>query len=108
MTWSTVTNSVVSGGIGVTATAVIVAGLQTLSKRGTERATAADLISTAGGNLADRLDKLNQRLNEENKQLRDAVMALADCAAEMLDYMDAPPEKVSKMKTCIRAARRII
>ena len=57
--------------------------VQTFSAKGEARATAADRVTNAAGNLADRLDKLNTKLEEENTAMRKAMVALTEAVEDM-------------------------
>lgn len=97
----------VTSGLGVAIGSLGTAVIQSLSKRGESRAIAADRVTTAAGNLADRLDKINVNLEKENVQMRAAINALLDVMDEMLPLL---PDEASRAKArqAIQIARGAI
>ena len=93
--------TILTGGLGATIGSVITAVVQVLSHRGESRATAADLVTKAAGTLVDRLDR-------ENKQLREAVLLLTDVLDEVLPQLQAPADVVAKLKAAKLAAQRSV
>lgn len=90
-----------SGGLGAAIGGVLTAIVQAVSRKGESRATAADLVTKAAGTLVDRLDR-------ENKQLREAVLLLTDVLDEVLDEIQAPPEAIAKLREAKRAAQQAV
>lgn len=93
--------SLISGGLGATIAAVAVAVIQTWGKRSEARAHAADLITHAATEMIDRLQR-------DNKELREAVLLLTDVLDMSLPLIDAPPEVLDKLKEAKRAAERAV
>jgi hypothetical protein len=96
--------TLITGGLGAAIGSVGTALIQTVSKKGEARATAADLVSSAAGNLADRLDKLNTKLEVENIQMRKALISLCEAVEDMLDSVGEPEIK-TKVQSAINEAR---
>lgn len=88
-----------SGGAGVIG--VVVAAIQSWSRRGTARAEAADLVTKAAGEMVD-------RLRQDNQQLREAVLLLTDVLDEVLPQIEAPGDAIEKLKRAKRAAQLAI
>lgn len=96
--------ALITGGLGATVGTVLTAVIQLVSKRGESRAVAADRVTNAAGNLADRLDKINADLEQENLHMREVMIALAEGVEELLPLAEDEATKV-KIRTAIRAAR---
>lgn len=94
-----VLSTLVTGGLGATVGGVLTAIVQAVSKRGTDKATAAELITKAAGSMVDRVEA-------ENRQLRKAILLLI----EVIDEVDTSmhPEAVLKLRAARRAAERAI
>lgn len=94
----------VTGGLGAAIGSIATAVVEATSKRGESRATAADRVSNAAGNLADRLDRMNVQLDKENEQIRAAVIALGDAMEEVIPLL---PDDVAREKaiSALRASR---
>ena len=58
-------------------------------------------MTRAAGSLVERLDR-------ENKQLREAILLLTDVLDEVLGEIQAPPEVISKLRAAKRAAERAV
>jgi hypothetical protein len=76
--------ALITGGLGAAVGSIGTALIQTLSGRGVSRAEAADRVTNAAGNLADRLDRMNTTLERENIAMRKAVVALTDVMDEVI------------------------
>ena len=98
---STIIGTLVTGGLGATIGGLLTAVLQVMSRRVESRATAADLVTKAAGTLVDRLDR-------ENKALREAVLLLTDVLDEVLPQLEAPPDVVAKLRAAKLAAQRAV
>ena len=94
-------SSLISGGIGAGVTAIVVALIQQVGRRGESRAQAADLITHAATEMVD-------RLSVDNRELRTAVLLLTDVLDYALPHIDAPPEVLSKLRDAKRAAQKAI
>ena len=66
---SSILSTLISGGLGATIGGVVTATIQVFSHRGESKAAAADLITKAAGSMVERFE-------QENKQLRKAVLLL--------------------------------
>lgn len=95
--------ALITGGVGAALGSIGTALVQTLSKRGESRAVAADRVTHAAGNLADRLDRMNASLEAENSLMRQAIIALADVMDEVVPLL--PDEQRAKARAAISAAR---
>ena len=91
--------TVLSGGVGATIGGVITAVIQTLSRHGESRATAADLVSKAAGSIVARLEA-------ENQQLRHAVLLLIDALEQANPELSTDIAK--KLLEARQAAERAI
>jgi len=97
--------ALITGGLGATVGTVITAVIQLVSKRGESRAVAADRVTNAAGNLADRLDKINTDLEQENRHMREAMIALAEGVEELLPLAENDEATQVKIRAAIKAAR---
>jgi len=98
---SNVLSTVVTGGLGATVGGILTALIQAASSRATSKATAADLVTKAAGNLVERVE-------EENRQLRTALLLLLDVIDDVSPQLHATPEVVAKLHAARRAAERTI
>lgn len=105
---SNLVTALITGGLGATVGGIGTAIVQAASHKGESRATAADLVSNAAGNLADRLDKLNAKLETENRQMRKAMVSLTEAIEEMLPVVtdEATQRRVQKAINQARVAFR--
>lgn len=55
--------------------------------------------------LARELEALNDKLEEENKKIRAAIIALADAVDELLLSVEAAPDVIARAKEANRVAR---
>lgn len=99
-----IAGALITGGIGAALGSVATAIIQTVSKRGVSRAEAADRVTNAAGNLADRLDKLNASLERENRLMRKAIVTVTDILDEMTPYVVDAEIRV-KAHDALRIAR---
>lgn len=109
MAISEVLNGLLTGGAGAVVGSIAVAVINTRSKKGESRATAADLVTNAAGGLIDRLEKTNDRLDGENKHLRAAILSLTDAVDDCLTCAAAPdpdPDMVQRVRDKLREANR--
>jgi seryl-tRNA synthetase len=106
--WSATITALITGGVGAAVGGVGTALIQSVSHKNESRAAAADLVTNAAGNLADRLDKLNTRLECENSQMRKAMVALTEAVEELLPVVtdETTRRKVQKAITAARVAFR--
>ena len=65
-------------------------------------------VTSAAGNLADRLDRLNTKLEQENVQMRKALVSLCEAVEDILDVVEeeSTKEKVQKAINNARIAFR--
>ena len=110
-------SSAVSGVLSALSYAGIGAGLGTIgasivaarSSRGESRAHAAEILSNAAGGLADRLSDFNEKLDQENHELREAMSALIQIFDLLLPYIkDAPEEIIVEAKQISKQAKQAI
>lgn len=102
--------TILTGGLGAAIGGIGTAVIQSISSRGEARAVAADRVTNAAGNLADRLDKMNNKLEErlalredENRRMREAMVALTEAVEDLLPIVP-DPQRV-KVQKAIRTAR---
>ena len=98
---SAVLSTLLTGGLGATIGGIVTAVLQAVSHRAESKASAADLVTKAAGNLVDRLDR-------ENKQLREAILLLTDVLDDVLPQIAAPKDAVEKLKAAKVAAQKAV
>lgn len=91
-------------GVGAGLGSIGAAAIASRSGKSEARAHAADLITNAAGSLADRLDRMNTLLEEENVQMRLAINSLADVMDELKDLLPTV-EARQQAVGAIRAAR---
>lgn len=96
--------ALITGGLGAALGSIGTALIQSVSKKGEARAVAADRVTNAAGNLADRLDKLNVKLELENTQMRKAMVALTEAVEDMMASVDDPATR-RKVQKAINTAR---
>ena len=101
---SEVVSALITGGLGAAIGSVGTAVVQSLSGRGESRAIAADRVTNAAGNLADRLDRFNLKLERENQQLRRAMVMLAEAVEDILPTI-ADEAVRDKVQDAINEAR---
>lgn len=94
-------SSLVTGGIGAALGGIVTALIQVVSTHGESRASAAAIVTKAAGGMVDRLDR-------DNKQLREAVLLLTDVLDEIMPQLQAPPEAILKLKAAKVAAQRAV
>lgn len=103
-----IVSALVSGGVGVSMGAIGTAVVQSVSGKSESRAHAADMVADAAGNLADRLSKLNEKLDGENRQMRTAILLLTDVVDQILPLVNAPPQTVAQLKKVNNAAKMAV
>jgi len=96
--------ALITGGLGAALGSIGTAIVQTVSKKGEARAIAAERVTSAAGNLADRLDRLNTKLEKENIQMRKALVSLCEAVEDILDVVNEPAVK-EKVQEAINSAR---
>ncbi len=102
--------AILTGGLGAALGGIGTALIQSISNRGGARAEAADRVTNAAGNLADRLDKMNLQLESrlaksesQNRQLREALMSLTEAVEDLIPI--APPDTRIKVQKAINMAK---
>jgi len=100
-TGATLVGTLVTGGLGATIGGIVTAGIQVMSRRGESKAVAADLVTKAAVSMVDRLDR-------ENKALREAILLLTDVLDEVLPQLQAPDDAVATLKAAKLAAQRAV
>lgn len=96
--------ALVTGGLGAALGSIGTAVVQTVSHKGEARAEAADRVTNAAGNLADRLDKLNSKLEQENHQMRIALIALAEAVEDLIPEIKDGPTRI-RVQRAVNAAK---
>lgn len=105
--------ALVTGGIGAAVGSIGTALVQSVSSRGEARAVAADRVTNAAGNLADRMDRMNTTLverlsksEEQNIQMRRAMVSLTEAVEDLLPVVpdDVTRRKVQKAINTARLA----
>jgi hypothetical protein len=71
-------------GLGASLGGIVTSFIQTRSAKGESRANAADMLTRGYGGFADRLDKANQVLSEQNRLKTGALIELTDIVDELL------------------------
>lgn len=100
-----VISTVITGGIGAAMGGVLTAIIQVTSRRGESRARAADLVAGAAGGLATQQANTIARLDKENTKLREALTILTEAVEELLPYVQADPEVITRTREALRHAR---
>jgi hypothetical protein len=108
MSIGSIVTTLVTGGAGVSLGAIGTAVVQAVSGKNQSRAQAADLVADAAGNLADRLSKLNEKLDGENRQMRNAILLLTDQVDVILPLVNAPPTTIASLKRVNNAAKMAV
>jgi hypothetical protein len=103
-----IVTALITGGLGTALGGIVIAIVQVISGKGESRAAATDRITNAAGNLTDRLDAMNTRLEAENRTLREAVLLLTDVLDEVLPQIHGSADAVTKLRAARRAARRMV
>lgn len=93
--------ALVTGSVGATLGSIATAFIQIAGHRGQSRAAAADLITSASARVVERLDG-------ENRQLREAILLLTDVLDEVMPLLDAPPDALLKLRQAKRAAQKAV
>jgi len=101
---SNVITALITGGLGAAMGSIGTAAIQSISSKGESRAIAADRVTHAAGNLADRLDRMNVRLEEENVAMRKAMVALTEAIEDLLPIVDDEPTR-QRVQHAINTAR---
>ena len=95
----------VGAGVGTIGASII----SSRSGKGESRAHAAEMISAAAGGLTDRMGRLNDKLDTDNRDLRLAVRSLTDVIDLLLPYLTtAPPAVLAKAKKINDRAKQVI
>ena len=100
-----VVGALITGGLGATIGSIGTAVVQSMSSRGESKAIAADRVTNAAGNLADRLDKFNTRLERENAALRRALLSLCEAIEDIMPVVDDAVVR-SKVHDAVSEARK--
>ena len=93
--------SLITGGIGAALGGIATAIIQVMSSRGESRANAAAIVTKAAGSMVDRLDR-------ENKQLREAILLLTDVLDDIMPVIEAPDDVLHKLKAAKLAAQKAV
>lgn len=102
--------AIITGGLGAALGSMGTAAIQSMSSRGESRAIAADRVTNAAGNLADRLDRMNSNLEarlekseDQNRQMRQALMALTEAVEDLIPIV--PDTVGTKVQAALNKAR---
>lgn len=93
--------TLITGGLGATIGSVATSMIQVISKHDESRATAAELVTRAAGTMVDRLDR-------ENRALREAILLLTEVLDEVLPKLEAPEEALATLKAAKLAAQKAV
>lgn len=104
MAASDIINTIITGGLGAAIASVVIAVINSFSKKGESRANAADLVTNAAGGLIDRLNQDNKDLRGENRHLREAILTLTDVLDNIVDEMPTDDVRCNDLKTKLRHA----
>lgn len=96
--------ALITGGLGAALGSIGTALVQSVSKKGESRAIAADRVTAAAGNLADRMDRMNTNLEKENAAMRRAMVALTEVVDELIPLIPDPGEQ-ARARKAVSAAR---
>ena len=96
--------ALLTGGIGAALGGIGTALIQSISGKGVSRAEAADRVTNAAGNLAERLDKEIARRDKEIERMRKALMALTEAIEDLLPMVNDEQVRV-KTQAAIHEAR---
>lgn len=95
----------IGAGLGTVGASIIAAR----SSRGEQRAHAAEILSNAAGGLADRLSTLNEKLDKDNRELREALFSLIEVIDMLLPYIkEAPPNIITKVEKISKQAKQAL
>ena len=89
---------IVAGGGGTLIGSIVTAFIQTLGARGKDRAAAADVSVGAATRMMDRLEK-------ENFQMREAIIALTDVLDELITDVELPAGSRAKLREANNRAK---
>lgn len=103
--WGSIVPALVSGGFGAGTAAIIVAIIQTIGKRSESRATAADLITDAASNLAQRQSDVIERLERRLDRQTEAIIALTTALDDLLPQLVVGDEERARLHKAIRNAK---
>jgi seryl-tRNA synthetase len=95
---------ILAGGGGTIIGSIIMSLIQSISGKRVSRADAADRVTNAAGNLADRMDRMNTALEKENLALRRSVIALSEVVEELIPLIPDQDQRVRAAKA-VKAAR---
>lgn len=90
--------ALLTGGIGAALGGIGTALIQSISGKGISRAEAADRVTNAAGNLADRLDKEIARRDKEIAHMRKALSALSAAIEDLLPMVENEAVRLKAQK----------
>ena len=106
MSFSEVLSSLAYAGIGAAVGSIGAAFVSTRAGKNESRAHAADMLANGYGGFADRLEKSNEKLDKDNKELRASVVALTVVVDLLIPYISgAPTDVLEQAKRITRQAR---
>lgn len=98
---ATILSTILSGGMGAALGSIATAVLQINSKKGEARANAAKIITDAATEMLD-------RLNEENKRMRVAILLLTDVIDEIIDDLPADHNAKRRLREANNLAKQSV
>lgn len=102
-----IASAIITGGVGAALGSIGTALIQTVSRKNVSRAEAADRVTNAAGNLADRLDRTIAQLDKDNALMRQAIVAITDVMDEVVPLI-ADPQVRERAHSAISAARLVL
>lgn len=96
--------ALLTGGFGAAIGGVGIALIQSFSSKGISRAEAADRVTQAAGNLADRLDREIARRDHQIEKMRKAMVLLTEAIEDLLPMVESEDIR-NRTHEAIRQAR---
>lgn len=93
---SQIASWLVAGGGGTVLGSLVMTAIQTFGKRGRDRAEAADLTTSAGVRVIERLERENAKLWEANERKTKAIIAITEILDSVIN--DLPVDNPAKAK----------
>lgn len=96
---------ILAGGGGTVVGTLLMAVIQTLTGRGEARAHAADMITEAASNLADRQSATIERLEKRSQRQAAAIIALTAVVDELIDQIPISVSERVKLQKAVNTAK---
>ena len=106
--WSEAAGALAYAGVGAAVGSVGAAAITAHSGKGESRAHAADLISNAAGELADRQAAAINRLELRLDRMAQALIMLTSVDDELLEQVPMPVSEKHKLQKAVNAAKLAI